>query len=406
MTTNIKIEELVIKRHLLIEANSSCPWASEMVLNPGLIYDSKRKKLHMLFRATGPFEASGISGKPSPFPIFLGYSWSDDLGETWSVDWSKPALSPLMKYESEEIKITSENGSIQTNYSNGCIEDPRIFFLEGECYLIAACRMFPPGPYWLHDEPTQCAPDWVKTDKNKIGKAASENYTTNVLYKVNLDALSDQKYDQSFTYVTHLTNPELGENRDVILFPQKLQIDNKQQYVCLHRPWDVKQYKLSDQEIPPSIAICSAERLEDFSSLTIKHHLYATPRFDWERDRIGASGPLLEIESGKWLLSYHGKQSPQKGYFQSFMILSYDKNKQQLPVIENRCAQPILYPVEPWEMPDKFKSPVVFITGMVEVQGKLLVSYGAADQKVGIAWLDLEKLLSLVRSYDHNGNLL
>ena len=36
----------------------------------------------------------------------------------------------------------SKNGKGEKvpNYTNGCIEDPRLFWVEGECYCTAACR--------------------------------------------------------------------------------------------------------------------------------------------------------------------------------------------------------------------------------------------------------------------------
>jgi predicted GH43/DUF377 family glycosyl hydrolase len=57
-------------------------------------------------------------------------------------------------------------------------------------------------------------------------------------------------------------------------------------------------------------------------------------------------------------------------------------------------------------MPGRFVSPVIFITGMV-VTGELLVlAYGAADERVGIAELKLADVLAHVRKFDDAGHLL
>ena len=99
------------------------------------------------------------------------------------------------------------------NHANGCIEDPRLHWLDGNLYLTTACRMFPPGPYWLNDQPTQCAPGWVTGD-HPFGRAARENLSVTVLWRVDLPSLAARDYDHAFTYVTHLTDPDLGDNRD------------------------------------------------------------------------------------------------------------------------------------------------------------------------------------------------
>ena len=48
---------------------------------------------------------------------------------------------------------------------------------------------------------------------------------------------------------------------------------------------------------------------------------------------------------------------------------------------------------EEWEMPSRFKVPCVFFTGMIFHKGDLLVSYGAADQFIGLLKIDYKKLM-------------
>lgn len=42
----------------------------------------------------------------------------------------------------------------------------------------------------------------------------------------------------------------------------------------------------------------------------------------------------------------------------------------------------------------------------VVLNGELIMSYGAADQKVGISWVNLEELVNHIRQYDQEGKLL
>lgn len=393
---------LILWRKLLLEANPNCSWASEMVLNPGVVHDEKSGRLHMLFRATGPTAEKGLPETPPPFPIYLGYAWSDDGGETWEADWSRPAYSPKLAWNESEIVTKNVWGETCVDYSNGCVEDPRMFWMEGECYVLVACRVFPPGPYWLHDEPTQCAPAWAKDSATtKLGKAATENVTVNVLLKVDLEKLSAHQYECAFSYVSHLTDPQHGENRDVILFPEKIKnAQGEMVYMMLHRPWKPSLFLSNEEGTPPSILAAEAKDLRELATANATHHMVCEPVFQWESNRIGASGPLVKIGAHEWLLSYHGKRNQEEGYTQSFIILSTASG---VPTVTHRCPERVMYPVESWEQPGKFKSPVIFITGMIEVNGNLLVSYGAADERVGVAMLDLEKVLATVRGYDAKG---
>ncbi|MCK5241069.1 hypothetical protein KAR34_01335 [bacterium] len=393
--------DFVHSKQLVLEPQPGSPWADEMVLNPAIIQDKNSQRLHMLFRATGPWPEKQLAGKPLPYPIFLGYAYSDDQGKTWQPDFSQPALKPQVEYEINRMYIQDTHGNKVVNYANGCVEDPRLFWLENKCYVIVACRLLPPGPYWIHDEPTQCSPEWIKTPENPFGKAASENVTCNVLYEVDLNALSRGIYDQAFRYVTQLTNPEYGENRDVLIFPEKLMVNGKSQYVCLHRPYTPQLYPAIKNPIKPSIMICAAGRLEDLWHEEASQTLLASPLFAWEINRVGGSTPPIKISEKEWLLNYHGKQDAEVGYTQAFMIL--EEQTQGLPSVKHRCPDRILIADQPWEMPRKFKTTCVFTTGMLELGENFLLSYGAADEKAGICRINKQALIQHVKQFDAHG---
>lgn len=390
-------QSLVHSRRLLFEAPNNSPWASEMVLNPGIIQDPVTGRIHMLVRTTGPCPEKQLPGCPLPFPIFLAYAWSDDNGKTWQADFSRPALAPKVCYEIDELYIRNCNGETVVNHANGCIEDPRLIILDGQCYLIVACRLMPPGPYWEVDQPCQCSPAWISTDKNPFGKAALRNVTVNVLFKVDLARLAGKDYDRAFQYVIHLTNPEFGEDRDVVLFSEKLTINGRKQYVCIHRPVRPANYPFVKQDLPPSIFVCASDDLKTIWKETKTQTLMAEPAFPWEGNRIGASALPLRISDTEWLLCYHGKQDDAVGYTQSFMIL--EEQPDDFPRVTHRCPERLMYAQEPWEMPNKFKTPCVFVTGLIRVGDALMISYGAADQRVGIAAIDFHALLKHLRRF-------
>ena len=98
-------DHIVESRMCVLQAQPQVPWASEMVLNPGLLRDPADGRLHMLFRATGPWSTPLAAKQPAPYPIFLGYACSKNDGVTWDVDLSRPALAPALANHPTWCKI-------------------------------------------------------------------------------------------------------------------------------------------------------------------------------------------------------------------------------------------------------------------------------------------------------------
>ena len=393
-------------RRLITGPITDCPWANEMVLNPGVIQDPHTQRIHMLFRATGDGQAQGQPADPSwPYPIYLGYACSDDAGQSWTFDTEQPALAPTLATTPDALVMEDAFGRQTPNFANGCIEDPRLFWFEGQCHLIVACRVFPPGAYWRIDDPMQLAPGWAKQPGHQLGRGASDNVTVNLLYRVDLDALSQRQYTQAFQYITHLTDPEFGENRDVLLFPRRLRIQGQSKVACLHRPWEPHHYPGGTRQMKPSIWLSLADSIEQLATPQAEQHLIAEPRFEWENNRIGASAPPIEIEPGRWLISYHGKQDTTVGYTQSMMIL--EEHPDTVMHIRHRCSDRLLIPHEPWEQPGKFTTPCLFVTAILpQGQSPCQIYYGAGDERLGVAECDLKQLIKHVQRFDDHGRRL
>ena len=73
------------------------------------------------------------------------------------------------------------------------------------------------------------------------------------------------------------------------------------------------------------------------------------------------------------------------------------------PVIEHRMSERLIYARQKWELPDKFPCPCIFTTGAVICGDTLIMGYGAADQKIGIARTGLKDLVAYVRRFDSEG---
>lgn len=386
-----------------IEPQPGCMWADTMVLNPAIMKDPESDTLHMLFRATGPWpHKKAFEGCRDPYPIFLGYARSNDMGRTWEADFSRPALEPSLEYDKDKIYIKDDQGNMVMNYTNGCLEDPRIFQIEGQYYITIAGRMFPPGPYWnLYPEGVENVPAWVGREDDPTGLKKKIQNTTSSLYKLDLKSLAKSDYDNAFSYVCNLTDPRVDDNRDVFFFPEKMRINNKLMYVMLHRPHNPSNFEAGKGHTKPSIMLAAAENMRDFATDKAIHLFLAEGMFDWEEERIGASWPPIRISSNEWLLQYHGKTMPGYGYTQSFMILREKENN--FPEILHRCPERLMYAQQDWELPDKFLCPCLFTTGGIVVEDTLILSYGAADQKVGVAWTSLAEVVEFVRKFDENG---
>lgn len=386
------------RKQLILEPKENCQWAEKMVLNPAMVSDLKDDKhLCMLFRATGPWEVAKLPNQPLPYPIFLGFGESFDGGESWDFDFATPAMSPRLTYDQDKFIAESFRDGVMFDYANGCIEDPRLFYFENELYLSVACRAFPPGPYWEIDEPTQCMPDWAKLESAKFGCAVTQNLTVTMLYKVDLEALKNRDYARSFSVVAPLHQPNLSDDRDVFLFPRRLEIEGKSKIVCIHRPKTPWNYEAGKELKTPSIFLAFGDELTDFWQGKAESILFATSELKWEKNRIGASFAPIEIEPELWLLPYHGKEDDKVGYTQSFMLLK-ETGTQQLEIV-SRPEERMFFASEDWELEGEFTIPCMFsCSGVLKNDGNFLMGYGAADKKVGLLEVRFEELIDYLKS--------
>ena len=384
---------VVLNRRCILGPVAECPFASEMVLNPAIIRDPDTGRIHMLVRVSGPTPEKKLEGKLLPFPIYFAYAWSDDDGKSFEFDFETPALAPAVEYEEEKLWITDGRGNKVPNYANGCVEDPRLFVIEGEYYVAVAGRTFPPGPYWIHDDPVQCMPEWALSPDSPIGNRG--NVTTTVLYKVDLKALSSKDYANAFRYISDLTDPAMGEDRDVFIFPERMMIDGKPQYVMIHRPHHPDNYA-GITESRPSIVISAAEDLYSFAKGATRRRVLYAPELPWQEEKVGGSTSPLSLGGGEWLFNFHGKKDAVEGYAQSFMILKEKEN--DFPEITHLYPGKWIVNEEDFEAPHKFKTPCVFFTGLIEKDpDTLLVSYGAADEYAAVLELDFKKIIKILR---------
>jgi predicted GH43/DUF377 family glycosyl hydrolase len=130
------------------------------------------------------------------------------------------------------------------------------------------------------------------------------------------------------------------------------------------------------------------------------HHRLATPVSPWERLKIGSGTPPILTKHG-WLIIYHGvsemvdpsHEGHQLCYSAGVMVLS----KEHPQIIRYRSEEPVLAPVLRQECQGTIDN-VVFPTGIDQrddlgLPDRLDVYYGMADNRIGVARLDLPDLL-------------
>jgi len=130
------------------------------------------------------------------------------------------------------------------------------------------------------------------------------------------------------------------------------------------------------------------------------HHRLATPVSPWERLKIGSGTPPVLTRHG-WLIVYHGvseiakpgSDKRQLCYSAGLMVLATEHPRKIL----YRSAEPVLKPESPQECQGTVPT-IVFPTGIdrrddIGTPDRFDVYYGMADNRVGVARLDVPDFL-------------
>ncbi len=169
------------------------------------------------------------------------------------------------------------------------------------------------------------------------------------------------------------------ENKDVVLFPRKI----GGRYAALHRPNPHMHFG------PPGIWVGYSDDLLDWGGHRALHSGTAA----WEISRIGAGPPPLETDRG-WLEIYHGKAEPrEQGQVGTYSAACLLLDRDEPGRVVGRSTEPVLVPKADFECRG-FVDNVVFPTGLLRRDDRLLIYYGAADACTGLVELSLEELLS------------
>ncbi|TFH50408.1 MAG: glycosidase [Bacteroidia bacterium] len=323
------------KGNPILSPNPGNDWESLVSTNPGAWYDDVTGEVYLLYRT---------AGDDDEHRTYFGLAKSKD-GYHFDRLFPDPVFGP------------SADG-----FDAGCVEDPRVIKMGDWFFVTYASRPYPPGKYWLNDKREYKPPVFP----DEFPSLLRNNHT--------VTGLAITKDFKSFIRTGRLTNASV-DNRDVILFPEK--INGK--YFMLHRPmdWVGKEYGTEF----PAMWISSSDDILCFPDGKI----LAKAKYPWEK-KIGGNTPPIRTEAG-WLIIYHAV-GPDRYYRLGAMLLDLNDPS----IVLHRTPDWILQPEEDYELNGFYKG-VVFPCGKVVINDTLFVYYGGADKYVGVATCSITELL-------------
>ena len=330
-----------------------------------------------------PAAARGPDGKLYLFPRLVAqgnYSrigiarvlFNDD-GDPTGIERLGIALEPEADYER------------RPNGGGGC-EDPRITFVEPlQRYVMTYTAFSPLGPR-IAFALSQDLFHWQRLGLATFGKYQGVD-------------VGDEDDKDASLFPVAIPNPA-GQPDLAMLHRPLFAGTRPEETAC--RPasrevdLDRESIWISYSQLPPEDRVpCCIGR---FTS----HHRLATPVAPWERLKIGGGTPPILTRHG-WLIVYHGvsdvaepdNAGHQLCYSAGAMVLS----KEHPQLIRYRSAEPVLTPSLPEERVGAIAN-VVFPTGIdrrddLGLPDRFDVYYGMADDRIGVARLDMPASLPL-----------
>lgn len=328
-----------VRREGLLLEKSGAEFESEGVLNPAVI--DHGGKIHMFYRAVSRGNRSTIGYATLDGPLTVGHR--EDL----------PLLVPEAPYESQGI------------------EDPRIVKIDDTFFLT----------YTAYDG--QHALGALATSRDlrsfeRHGIIAPIIGNREFAAAVRRCAKAHPKYlrlDQC---------SPLMWDKNLMFFPRK--IGGK--YALLHRIRPGIQLALMDDPRNIGTDYWTAY-FSDFTS-----HVVLDPKFPHEMAYVGGGCPPIETKDG-WLLIYHSVRDTMEGYVYAACAALLDLDDPTSEI--GRLPYPLFEPEREYEMKGEVNN-VCFPTGSIIRDGRLYIYYGAADDKIACASMEMQDLLNELKA--------
>ncbi len=338
-----------VKKEGILIGKTNLGFENEAVLNPAAIREGEQ--VHLFYRAVSKGNNSSIG-----YCKLKGALTVEERNNT-------PVLFPQSKYEAHGL------------------EDPRIVKIDDLYYLtftvfdgINALGALATSADLIHwDKHGIIAPQITYKEFSRL--AASKGAINEKYLRYNEPWHGHEKKDDNV----------LLWDKNVIFFPRR--INGKLHFLHRVRP-DIQLVAVTDlNELTHEFWQNYFLHLDECIVLSSKHK--------HEVSYIGGGCPPLETEHG-WLLIYHGVHDTTKGYVYSACAALLDLENPQEEIA--RLPYPLFKPEHEWELKGEVNN-VCFPTGAVVFDDILYIYYGAADERIATASLNLYALLTELLLY-------
>ncbi|ASU33050.1 glycoside hydrolase family 130 protein [Mucilaginibacter xinganensis] len=328
-----------VKKEGVILRQTDLDFENDGVLNPAVWQEGNT--VHLFYRAVrkGNYSSIGYCKLNGPLKI--------------AERMNTPFLSPQFDYEKHGM------------------EDPRIVKIDDLYYL----------SYVAFD------------DENALGALATSTnlqhfdrkgiIVPQISYD-DFDLLTKNNTTLNEKYLRYNRGAKILADKDFVFFPRR--INGKLTF--LHR-------------IKPDIQIVSVSSLNELTDEFWKdyfshfeEHIFLSPKFAHEVSYVGAGCPPVETPNG-WLVLYHGVKDTVKGYQYSCCAALFDLNAPQKEIA--RLSYPLFKPELEYELMGDVDD-VCFPTGTALFGDVLYIYYGAADELIACACVQLSALLEELTS--------
>jgi predicted GH43/DUF377 family glycosyl hydrolase len=346
---------------LVVEPEPGNPHESEGILNPAAARGPDGQ-LYLFPRmvAKGNYSRIGIARV-----LF------DTAGNPERIERLGIALEPEAAYER------------RPDGTGGC-EDPRVTFVEPLGRYVMTYTAFSPNGPRIALAVSEDLFHW-----ERIGLASFRSYKG-----IDFDAVDDK---DASVFPVAVPNP--SGRPELALLHRPLYPGTLPEELVRHpepRDLDLHRESIWISYCPMVLGGRDRHHLQSFSS----HHLLAAPVSPWERLKIGGGTPPVLSRHG-WLVVYHGVSAVlgagnggrRLHYAAGVMVLS----REHPPEILYRSPEPVLAPVLPDEQSGTVAN-VVFPSGIdrrddLGTPDRFDVYYGMADDRIGVARLDVPEVL-------------
>jgi len=332
---------LKVHKHGVILEPTKLEFENEAVFNPGVWQDGQN--IHIIYRALNKDHVS-----------CLGYAKL--AGPTKVIErWERPFLCPKYGYEKygvEDARIVKIGDIFYITYVAHDGENAIVAYLHGKD-LFNLKRGGIISPTLSYDK----AGDLFDDSK-----------------------LKDKYYFFESYYKDTIAKDVMLWNKDAFLFPEKV----FGKFALVHR-------------ILPDIQIIYFDRFKQLKDQNywkryikkLSKFVILEPAHGFESRNVGGGAPPIKTKNG-WLMIYHGVEPMNKGriYHAGAVLLS---RKNPTKVIA-RLPKPLFSPYRKWEKQGHVHN-VVFPTGTAVFGKDLYIYYGAADKRVAVASVNLNRLI-------------